>query len=423
MESLRARQLELQNQEAARYENWKTAKCESSIPVALPDWVRRIDVNYPLVAAGSSSGTLFVCHAETGDILAQSQDAAQEQEELEDIESILRILFGPFDGGGTLAIAICGDLIISAGRQGSVQIHRYDKTSKLLLSQGSIKALEGLLVTSLQLDEEYAWIGTKDGRVLAYPHSDSLKPLSLQSEAAFEFTTPSKSSILSLSIDPSIGYGVFTTAQGSVELFSMDNDDHNNRILASWYPPFDNGVSRQSSNTYPLTATIVGTKDGGFRMACGASDGSLYLHPLKWENDLDILHPLDGDAIECQPKHQAPLNCLVSPKPGLLVSGGQDGAIRMWDVSEALCLYQFMGAFCCLLVLCERVRVLCGVCEEPMLCSLLLIPSGYKVWLGSLCTDGIRLISDGADNTIVVHNFESQQESSSDDNSSQKGSE
>jgi WD40 repeat protein len=79
-------------------------------------------------------------------------------------------------------------------------------------------------------------------------------------------------------------------------------------------------------------------------MACGASDGSLYLHPLTWtDGDLDILHPLQGEAIECAPRHQGALKCLTSPKPGLLISGGQDGAIRMWDVSEGICQYQFMG--------------------------------------------------------------------------------
>jgi WD40 repeat protein len=338
-QALRARQEELQNQDDGRYENWKTAKCETSIPIALPDWVRRIDIQYPLVAAGSSSGTIFLSHAETGDIIAQSERL--EVEELDDIESVIRILYGPYDGGGTTAIAMSGDLIVSAGRQGSVQIHRYDKSSKILLSQGSIKALEGVLVTCLELHEDHAWIGTADGRVLALSHSDAMKPLSLQNKPAVEFTAGS-SAILSLSLEPSIGYGVFTTAKGSVELFSMEND---NRILASWYPPFDSGVSRQSRNTYPLTATIVASKDESkLYMACGASDGSLYLHPLTWtDGDLDILHPLQGEAIECAPRHQGALKCLTSPKPGLLISGGQDGAIRMWDVSEGICQYQFMG--------------------------------------------------------------------------------
>jgi WD40 repeat protein len=340
MESLRARQLELESQDQVRYENWKMAKCESSIPVALPDWVRRIDLQYPLVACGSSSGTIFVAHVETGEILANSE--SQEVEELENIEGTLRMLFGAYDGGGTLAIAMDGNLICSAGRNGSVQIHRYDKTSDMLISQGSIQALEGVLVTSLQLDEDNLWVGTADGRVLAYPHSnDSI--LSLQTEPAYELHVASP--VLSLSLEPSIGYGVVTTARASAEIFSMEGDD---RILCSWYPPFDAGSTRQSSNTYPLTAALVMTKDGGYCVACGASDGSLYLHPLKWENDvLDEDHPLCGDAVECAPKHQGPLKCLVSPRPNLLISGGQDGAIRMWDVSEAICLYQFMGE-CCL---------------------------------------------------------------------------
>ena len=338
MESLRARQLELESQEELRYENWKTAKCESAIRVRLPDWVRRIDLQYPLVACGSASGTIFVAHVETGEILAQGKP--QEVEELDDIEGMLRMLFGSYDGGGTLAIAMDGNLICSAGRQGSVQIHRYDTTSDMLISQGSMKALEGVLVTSLQLDEDNLWVGTADGRILAYPVSvDSV--LSLQTEPALEVNVGSQ--VLSFSLEPSIGYGVAATARGSVELFSMED---NNRILCSWYPPFDAGSTRKSSNTFPLTATLVMAKDRSYCMACGASDGSLHLHPLKCENyRLDEDHPLCGNVVECAPKHNGPLKCLISPRPNLLISGGHDGSIRVWDVSDAICLYQFLGEY------------------------------------------------------------------------------
>jgi WD40 repeat protein len=57
------------------------------------------------------------------------------------------------------------------------------------------------------------------------------------------------------------------------------------------------------------------------------------------------------------------------------MSAGQDGTIRVWNVSSPQkrdCLYQL---------------------------------TGYKVWLGSLWTDGRRLVSDGSDNTIIVHDF------------------
>ena len=31
--------------------------------------------------------------------------------------------------------------------------------------------------------------------------------------------------------------------------------------------------------------------------------------------------------------------------------------------------------------------------------------AGYKVWLGSVSTDGTRLVSDGQDNRVIVHDF------------------
>ena len=30
---------------------------------------------------------------------------------------------------------------------------------------------------------------------------------------------------------------------------------------------------------------------------------------------------------------------------------------------------------------------------------------GYKVWLGSVETDGTHLVADGSDNTVIVHDF------------------
>ena len=36
--------------------------------------------------------------------------------------------------------------------------------------------------------------------------------------------------------------------------------------------------------------------------------------------------------------------------------------------------------------------------------------SGYKVWLGSIFASKKKLVSDGADNTIIVHSFDDEED-------------
>jgi len=31
--------------------------------------------------------------------------------------------------------------------------------------------------------------------------------------------------------------------------------------------------------------------------------------------------------------------------------------------------------------------------------------TGYKLWLGSVCSDGKRLISDGGENSLIIRDF------------------
>ena len=62
-----------------------------------------------------------------------------------------------------------------------------------------------------------------------------------------------------------------------------------------------------------------------------------------------------------------------------LVSAAHDGTMRVWDLALAA----------------DGDRT-------PEVCYGL---GGYKVWLGSVCVDDKRLISDGSDNTVVVHDF------------------
>ena len=55
--SLRARTLELETAVANR---WKSAKCASKVVLAMEDWVRRLDVDWPLAIVGASQGGLYL---------------------------------------------------------------------------------------------------------------------------------------------------------------------------------------------------------------------------------------------------------------------------------------------------------------------------------------------------------------------------
>jgi hypothetical protein len=139
-----------------------------------------------------------------------------------------------------------------------------------LISQGSpLQALQGVLVTCLELDDEYLWVGTADGRLQAYAHQSSDLPLALQSKPDLEWNVGS--AILSLSLSSEMGHGVVSTVKGTVELFSMEDDD---AMLAQWSPY---SKVRQSSNCYILSCSLVPYKDerGGYALVCGCNDGSI----------------------------------------------------------------------------------------------------------------------------------------------------
>ena len=61
----------------------------------------------------------------------------------------------------------------------------------------------------------------------------------------------------------------------------------------------------------------------------------------------------------------------------------EDGTLRVWDLADG------------------RVDGIPSASGPKCLYGL----GGYKVWLGSVCSDGLRLVSDGRDNALVVHDF------------------
>ena len=253
MDALRSRQAQLESARFHREKKWRDADCESGVRASLPDWVRRVDIQYPLAACGTSSGAIYLSHLETGEILAEGIRPIDSEDEFRDIENLDKALyhmFGEHDGGGTLAIAFKEDLICEANRDGGVHFWRLDAGSTRLVYQGSLKALENTLVTDLKLDDEFLWVAGADGKLQAFPLYAEL-PLALQTKPELEWQF--RSMIMSLSLKPEISCRVVTTIEGTVELISLEDDG---RSLCSFYPPYDDDDELHTS-IHALCAELI----------------------------------------------------------------------------------------------------------------------------------------------------------------------
>lgn len=433
MRSFKDRQSELLKKEERKSIKLRKAACTSGVSLVLSDWVRRLDVDFPLAVCGSASGSLYLAHLETGQVLGSTAAAAAasmneavgppKNAKITEarVEHVVNQLYGRFDGGGTLAVCVKGDLVAESRRTGGVHVWRLNpmkgggstttsttssSASVELVSQGFMPSLQDCLVTVLRLEDDYLWVGTDDGSVEAYAlgdESSSQLPLTLRTQPDLSWKVGSESSVvMSLDVCTKLGCAVVATDTGTVELLSFEDDDDDDedqqlvrrKPIGSFTPPFD-GTERRSSNVYPTCVTFVASKnknngnavnDSGIKVdrppaitsysiACGANDGNVFLQSLRMDDgdEIDAERPFTGQRIrQLMPKHFAAVKCMASPAPGLLLTGGLDGTLRLWDTDLKSFLYQFVG---------------------------------YKVWLGSLWTDGERIVTDGTDNTIIVHDF------------------
>jgi len=399
--ALKKRQLDLSQSQEEIQQRWRTADCQRR-SLELPDWVRRVSVQYPLAACGSSSGDVYVIHCESGDVIGRGQ-TEEDQRKYADVPmspelmTATKQLFGDFDGGGTLALAFSdNNLIAHAGRNrnGGVELWKFDASSDAamgLVSKGIL--LEDTLVTSLEWAQDDLWIGTQDGRVLVYSfddYDDEEDEEDLSSELTQKWKVGG--TVLSLSYHEELDVTVVTTSKGKVELLSVEDSTRSQQRV--FHPPFDSG--RMRSNVFPLCAIIVEQKNDNnnsrqFALACGGNDGSIFLQSLNLIQgptettlaipELDFDKPFVGTpAKSLTPAHVRPCKTLVTPFPGIMLSGGTDGTIRVWDLTVSSEDTKKGG-------------------------QGLYIMAGFKVWLGSLWSDGTRLVTDGADNTIMVCDF------------------
>lgn len=408
--------------------NWKNAECVSSIRLELSDWIRRIAVDtYPLAVCGSAKGNIYLADLERKEELDCITSVHEAHIEDEVVTEAMKKLYGLYDGGGVISIAIHNDIVVSSGREGGVHVFKIDgeeesyykgsrggsatSTRLHLKSEGKIRYLDSTLVTSLAFDDDgMLWTGGYDGYIRAFEYDDKDMSLAMQKKPVYELEVGTE--VLSVSVNNEIGCGVAATAGGTAILFSLEEGE----IMAEW-KPFGKGVGKRKRE-YARCAIIVqndeettsadGKNEGPvWSVICGGSEGSMYQKRLNIDSlgyVSDSKPFLNDSALKgrLRPSHSSLVMTLASPSPGLLVSGSQDGTIRIWDCSyyksgkssDAMCedddeeeaYYDNIG----------------DVDRRP---ECLYAMTGYKVWLGSMFTNGEKLVTDGSDNTIVTHDF------------------
>jgi WD40 repeat protein len=405
---------------------WKNAECTSTIRIQLNDWVRRLAIDtYPLGVCGSANGSVYLLDLERGEELDCVPGIHDGVINDEDVEEAMTKMFGKYDGGGVIAIAIKDDVVVSAGREGGLQIFKIDgeetnyykgsrggsatSTKLNLKSEGMLFYLVSTLVTSMAFDNiGNLWVGSYDGFIRAFEYDDKKRSLVQQNEPTHEIDVGSE--VLSVSINDDIGCGVAATLSGEVILFSLEEGEE----MARW-KPFGYGVGKRKRE-FARTAILVQNDEADesseavWSVIAGGSEGSLFQRRL----NVDVMgyiadsNPMIEDEAligRFRPSPTLSVVSLSSPFPGLLVSGSQDGNIRVWD-----CSYHRSNDDDTMIISdggddedgeaqCDDIG---GLDKRPRCLYAL---TGFKVWLGSIFTNGKKMVSDGADNAIVVHNF------------------
>jgi WD40 repeat protein len=448
-ETKEAKEGDLVEKQRLKY-NWDEANCLSTVRLTLDDWIRRLAVDlYPLVVCGSSRGNLYLGDLEEGDemdCLERVHADSIHPDIPEGIaESCIEAMYDGYDGNGPFAVAVKKDLIVSSGREGGIHAcsivgdevelpsgsrgGKTEQTKLRMQPEGKFRGLAGSvdsdgnrtpppLITCLAFDDRgNLWAGGYDGILRGYNHEelDQDDRLLMLRQKRPDLDIDVGSPILDISVEDETGIIVVTTQTQGVFLYSL----HDGRFLMQ-VDPFAakrRNPGLQSARQFSRTAMIV-RNDNSTTMAdeepesealliIGGSQGHLYQVPiLIGTDDLNPSRTMQATVegiSKIRPKHMGPVVSLASPSPGLFVTASHDGTMRVWD---------------CVLGEDEEDEVddeeddTAEMASERPTGTKLKMPkvlyalSGYKVWLGSVFANDRKLVSDGADNTVIVHSFD-----------------
>jgi WD40 repeat protein len=399
--------------------NWESGICPTTkISISEDDAVRRVSMDhYPLVACGSVSGSIYLVDIEAKRVLSSvnahlsiNSNAGGSSDEVK--RQAMEKMYGKLDGGGVISIAMQENIVASSGREGGVKLWRIEgdtgDENMQLIPFGSLSTLQNTIVTSVKFDRAgLLWVACYDSTVRAYDLSqwnenksgiDSKNKLftPLKPTHRTDFTD----SVLDMHLCEELNVGVCATSDGGAALFSLEDGQFFVGLMLFGVAARSVSIVKHEAET---NVDMNGTTEKvcGYSVLCGGMDGIIHSIPLNIKSNgrIDTNEPFavtDETDTSIKPRHTGPVMCLASPGEGMFVSGGQDGALRVWTISglEEQNETPESKPSHCTLSKCKCIYAL----------------TGYKLWLGSACTDGDKLVSDGGENNIIVRDYARQQQ-------------
>ena len=409
-----------QANEAETRKRWNEGAATPRVAFDLgSDYIRRVAVAYPYSAVGSARGTVAICDVVNASAMAVAPLAhGRDWLEANDRPLGERVLLGAHDGGAVTAMALKtlvvpakGDkesfaFVASGGRDGSLRLFEASKNSAALRELGH--ATHDNVVTGVTFARDSLWSVALDGHLCRW----SLSP---RATAAGENATTKRAreSLIDIAGDYVRESSPALTKQGDWKntqptlcmsscektgLISLGNADGSAAVLSASASSFDGESSvMQTWSAHEGSTVRAIAHCPGNGIITGGGDGIIRVWRLMVDDDagFDSLHGRASHRVakvRCVPRlaaelrgHTAAVVSLATGCPGRLVSGAQDGTIRVWDLD----LTDSKPG--------QRVKAIRRDARYAVL--------GHTVWLGSTYADSERIICDGANNVLLEYDF------------------
>jgi len=272
--------------------------------------------------------------------------------------------------------------------------------------QRPLPGVRPTLITCMKFDSAgRLYLGGQDGllRVVTFPETFNGNVMEVRVLSAWSSvkSTESTSAILGLDISEDLDLVATAHANGNACLHTVSDGSTLERkrgggcgsLVASWNPFTFSSSRRPEFHARSVAFASAGTLAEGnltHSLVVGGGNGEIYTQEISREGLASAVSDDDDEGEresqqqpilkpstiqQVQPSHLGPVISLATRPGGILASVGHDGMIRvtkLWPTPTAL---YGLG--------------------------------GYKVWVGSVCIDddGRRLVSDGRDDLVVMHDF------------------